>query len=90
MEKMFLDKLEDAKKELEEFKSGARETEKTLTQEIKTGKEELAKAQAEREEHIAKAGSELNEVREARDTLIQQKNKIESFQDEQKNQIDRL
>ena len=70
MEKMFLDKLEEAKKELEEFKAGARESEKTLTQEIKTGKEELAKAQAERDEHITKAGSELNEVREARDSLI--------------------
>ena len=77
MEKMFLDKLEDAKKELEEFKAGAREQEKTLQHEIKTGREELSRAQAERDEHITKAGSELNEVREARDSIIQQKNKLE-------------
>ena len=32
----------------------------------------------------------MNEVREARDTLIQQKNKLESYQDEQKSEIERL
>ena len=70
MEKMFLDKLEDAKKELEEFKAGAREAERQLHHEIKMGKEEIARACAERDEHIEKAGSELNEVREARDTIL--------------------
>ena len=36
------------------------------------------------------ANEELNEVRSARDTLIQEKNKLESFQDEQRTEIERL
>ena len=90
MEKMFLGKLEDAKKELEEFKTAARDIEKTLNHEIKLCKEENVKVCAERDEQITRASSELNEVREARDILIQQKNKIESYHDEQRSEIERL
>lgn len=90
MEKMFLGQISDAKKELDDFKSGAREAERNLTNEIKVSKEEKAKALAERDESITRASSELNEVREARDALNEQKNKLESFHDGQRSEIDRL
>ena len=50
MEKMFLQKLEDAKKELEDFKSVARETERSILLDVKNAKEEKAEAIAERDE----------------------------------------
>ena len=67
---MFLGKLEAKDQELDEFKTAARESDKVLHQEIKQAKEEHARAIAERDEQISRASSELNEVREARDTLI--------------------
>lgn len=83
-------KIEEAKKELEDFKTTAREAEKTLTHEVRSGKEQKAKAGEEHAEQIDRASSELNEVREARDTAVQEKNKLESFQDGQKSEIERL
>ena len=77
MEKMYLQKLEDAKKELEDFKSASRETERSILLDVKNAKDEKAEAIAERDEQIQRANSELNEVREARDTLIQEKNKMD-------------
>ena len=47
---MFLQKLEDAKKELEDFKSVARETERSTLLDVKNAKEEKAEAIAERDE----------------------------------------
>ena len=70
MEKMYLQKLEDAKKELEDFKSASRETERSILLDVKNAKDEKAEAIAERDEQILRANSELNEVREARDSLI--------------------
>ena len=90
MEKMFLGRLEEAKRELDEFKSAAREQEKSTLNQVKTANEEKAVAVAERDEQILQANNELNEVRGARDTLIQEKNKLESFQDTQRTEIERL
>ncbi len=42
MEKMYLEKLEAAKKELDEFKSTARDNEKSIQHEVKMAKEEKA------------------------------------------------
>lgn len=90
MEKMYQGKLEDAKKELENFKSAARDTEKSIQQEVKMAKEEKVKVVAELEQQIQGANDELNEVREARDALMLEKNKLESFTDDQKATIERL
>ena len=90
MENMFQKKLEDAKKELEDFKSVARETERSYLLDVNKAKDEKAEAIAERDEQIQRANSELNEVREARDTLIQDKNKMDLLQDGQKAEIERL
>jgi len=49
MEKMYLQKLETAKKELEEFKGNARDNEKQIQHEVKVAKEEKAQALAERD-----------------------------------------
>lgn len=90
MEKMYLEKLDSAQKELDDFKAVARDTEKTIQAEVKQAKEEKVTAIAERDEQLSKAKTELDDVRENRDTLIQEKNKMESFQDEQKTEIERL
>lgn len=42
-------------------------------------REEKAKLAQERDEQVAGATAELNEIRGERDTLIQEKNKLESF-----------
>ena len=47
MEKMYLQKLEDAKYELEQFKATARDHEKVMAQELKTEKDERAKSETE-------------------------------------------
>ena len=90
MEKMFLGKLETSKNELEEFKVSARENEKQIQMEVKTVNQEKAELIKTHEEQISKANEELNEVREARDSLMQQKNSIEGVHDEQKAEIERL
>ena len=90
LEKMYQGKLEDAKKELEQFKAAARDTEKSIQQEVKLAKEDKAKTVAELELQISGANDELNEVREAKNTLLLEKNKLESFTDDQKAIIDRL
>ena len=82
IEKMYLQKLEDAKKELEQFKATARENEKSIQNEVKQVQAEKAKAIAELEEINQGANDELNEVRLARDTLLTEKNRLESFTDE--------
>ena len=63
MEKEFLVKIEEGKKELEDFKAVSRETEKSNSLEIKNIKEEKAKSIAEKEEEIARSQTELTEVR---------------------------
>ena len=50
MENMFQKKLEDAKKELEDFKSVARETERSYLLDVNKAKDEKAEAIAERDE----------------------------------------
>ena len=70
MERSYLQKLEVAKKELEDFKSAARDTEKTIQAEVKQVKEEKAIAITERDEQLQRAKVELDEVRENRDNLI--------------------
>lgn len=70
MEKMFLGKLETSKNELEEFKVSARENEKQIQMEVKTVYQEKAELIKTHEEQISKANEELNEVREARDSLM--------------------
>ena len=70
MEKMFLGKLETSKNELEEFKVSARENEKQIHMEVKTANHEKAELIKTHEEQINKANEELNEVREARDSLM--------------------
>eukprot|EP00353_Schmidingerella_taraikaensis_P004059 CAMPEP_0185579262 /NCGR_PEP_ID=MMETSP0434-20130131/14103_1 /TAXON_ID=626734 ORGANISM="Favella taraikaensis, Strain Fe Narragansett Bay" /NCGR_SAMPLE_ID=MMETSP0434 /ASSEMBLY_ACC=CAM_ASM_000379 /LENGTH=179 /DNA_ID=CAMNT_0028197249 /DNA_START=229 /DNA_END=768 /DNA_ORIENTATION=+ len=47
LEKMYLGKLEDAKRELEQFKATARDSERSMSQELKTEKEERQKAESE-------------------------------------------
>jgi len=47
MEKMYLGKLEDSKRDLEEFKATARDNEKSMQLEIKTEKEERQKMESE-------------------------------------------
>ena len=47
---MFLGRLEEAKRELDEFKSAAREQEKSTLNQVKTANEEKATAVAERDE----------------------------------------
>ena len=69
MEKMFLGKLEDAKQKLEEFKTAARDQDKSLMHEIKSQKEENVRVIADRDEQLTRASNELNEIRESRDTL---------------------
>ena len=57
---------------------------------MKQVKEEKAAAITERDEQLDLAKKELEEVSENRDTLIQEKNKMELFQDEQKTEIEKL
>ena len=90
MEKMLLGKIEEVKLELESHKTAARDTEKMLMQEVKTGKEEKMKVVAELEEKIEQGNTELTEIREARDTLNQEKNTLEAVQDGQMSAIERL
>ena len=90
MEKMYLGKLEDAKRDLDEFKATARDNEKNLQQDLKTEKEERQKATEELEGQIKCANDELGEVREARDTLLQEKNKLDAFTFEQRDKIYKL
>ena len=63
MEKEFLVKIEEGKRELEDFKAVARETEKDQSLEIKNVKEEKAKSIAEKDLEIEQAQTELTEVR---------------------------
>ena len=90
MERQFQGKIEEAKKELEDFKTTARETEKNLNEQVRTGNDQKAKANEDHAEQIERASTELNDVRESRDTAVQEKNKLESFQDGQKSEIERL
>ena len=87
---MYLDKLEASKNELEEYKVAARENEKHIQGDVKAANNEKIELIKYHEEQLSKANEELNEVREARDSLIQQKNKLEGIQDEQKAEIDKL
>ena len=87
---MYLDKLESSKNELEEYKIAARENERHIQGEVKVVNNEKSELIRCHEEQLSKANEELNEVREARDSLMQQKNVIESVQDEQKAEIERL
>ena len=90
MERTFNKRLEEAKAELESFKQQARENERDIQLEVRTAKEEKAKAIATSEEEIQQANQELTEVRENRDSLIQEKNDLVQIHDVQKNAIDRL
>lgn len=90
MELTYLKKLEDAQKELEDYKVQCLENEKMLANENKATREEMAREVARLEEHIERANTELKEVRDTRDTLIQDKNKLDANLDEQKNEIERL
>ena len=87
---MYLDKLEASKNELEEYKVASRENERHIQAEVKTANNEKKELIRCHEEQLSKASTELDEVREARDSLMQQKNLIESVQDEQKAEIERL
>ena len=87
---MYLDKLEASKNELEEYKVASRENERHIQAEVKTANNEKKELIRCHEEQLSKASTELDEVREARDSLMQQKNVIESVQDEQKAEIERL
>ena len=90
MEQTYQKKLQEAKNELEQFKSTARETERLIQAEVKQAKEERVKSLAERDETINRTTQELEQVRDARDNLLQEKNKIESAMDEQKTTIEKL
>ena len=87
---MYLDKLEASKNELEEYKVASRENERHIQAEVKTANNEKKELIRCHEEQLSKASTELDEVREVRDSLMQQKNVIESVQDEQKAEIERL
>lgn len=87
---MYLEKLEVSKTEFEEYKVASRENEKHIEGEVKAANLEKTELIRCHEEQLSKANEELNEVRETRDSLMQQKNKIEDVQDEQKADIDRL
>ena len=87
---MYLEKLEGSKNELEEYKVASRENERHIQGEVKAANNEKNELIRCHEEQFSKANEELNEVREARDSLMQQKNVIESVQDEQKAEIERL
>ena len=75
---MYLDKLEASKNELEEYKVASRENERHIQAEVKTANNEKKELIRCHEEQLSKASTELDEVREARDSLMQQKNVIES------------
>ena len=45
---------------------------------------------AQRDEQMERSNTELTEVREDRDDLIQEKNKLMTFQDSQRTEIERL
>ena len=87
---MYLEKLEASKNELEEYKVASRENERHIQGEVKAANNEKMELIRCHEEQLSKANEELKEVREARDSLMQQKNVIESVQDEQKAEIERL
>ena len=90
MEKMYLGKLEDSKRDLEEFKATARDNEKSMQQEIKTEKEERQKMESELQGQIQSANDELSEVRDSRDSLLQEKNKLDAFTFDQRDKIYKL
>ena len=90
MEKMYLQKLEDAKHELEQFKATARDQEKSMQQELRTEKDERAKSEADLQGQITSANDELSEVRDARDALLTEKNKLDAFTFQQRDQIKKL
>lgn len=76
---MYIGKLDDAKKELEEFKATARDNEKSIQMELRAEKEDRQKSEAELERQITSANDELSEVREARDQNLNDKNKLDAF-----------
>jgi len=76
---MYLVKLEDAKYELEQFKATARDQEKSVQSELRVEKDERHKSEAELKGQISCANDELSEVREARDSLLTEKNKLDAF-----------
>jgi hypothetical protein len=55
MEKLFKDKLDEAKSDLESYKASARENEKLIQNEVKVAKEEKAKIIAETDQQIQDA-----------------------------------
>ena len=57
---------------------------------MKQAREEKAKADADHAEQISRANDELNDIRSKRDTLLQEKNQMALFHDEQRNQIEKL
>lgn len=72
---MYLEKIQEGQKELEDFKVVCRETEKSISNEVKIAKEDKIKSVAERDQKILEAQTELIKIRDARDILIQEKNK---------------
>lgn len=65
MEKMYLQKLEAAKKELDEFKSNARDNEKQIQHEVKVAKEEKAQALTERDEQVQIAKDQVQKSKDS-------------------------
>ena len=50
-----------------------------MQQELRTEKDERAKSEADLQGQITSANDELSEVRDARDALLTEKNKLDAF-----------
>ena len=61
-----------------------------MQQDLKAEKEERQKNESEMQSKISSANDELGEVREARDALLQEKNKLDAFTFEQRDKIYKL